>query len=129
MMGASSATILVVDDDEDMRTVFTLSLGHVGYRVITAVSSTEALRAAREEHPQAVVLDLSERAADGWEILRRLKASPATSDIPVVKVTGWAHLQQRKREAGCAAYLPKPVRLEALCTAVNSAVRQAAAKS
>ena len=126
MMGASSATVLVVDDDEDMRTMFTRSLGHVGYRIITAVSSTEALRAAREEHPQAVVLDLSERAADSWEIVRHLKASPATSHIPVVMVTGWADLDQRKRDDGCAAYLPKPVRLEALCTAVNSAVREAA---
>jgi len=123
MMGVSSATVLVVDDDDDMRTVFTLSLGHVGYRVITASSSSEALRAAREEHPQAVVLDLSERAADGWEVVRRLKASPATSDIPVVMVIGWADLDYHKRDDNCAAYLPKPVRLEALCTAVDSAVR------
>lgn len=127
MMGASSATVLVVDDDEDMRTVFTLSLGHVGYRVITAASSAEALRAAREEHPQAVVLDLSAQGADGWEVVRRLKASPATSDIPVVMVTGWADLDDRTRREGCAAYLPKPVRLEALCTAVDSAVRSARA--
>jgi len=127
MMGASSATVLVVDDDEDMRTVFTLSLGHVGYRVITAASGAEALRAAREEHPQAVVLDLSEESADSWDVVRRLKASPATSDIPVVMVTGWADLDYRTREEGCAAYLPKPVRLEALCTAVDTAVRSARA--
>ena len=116
------STVLVVEDDEHTRHVFSAGLGHVGYRVITAATGTEGLRAARDEHPDVIVLDLSIAGADGWEVVRCLKASRTTGDIPVLLVTGYSNLGNRARAEGCAGYLTKPIRLDALRTAVASAL-------
>ena len=69
MQGASlGATVLVVEDDADTRMVYSDGLGHSGYRVITAATGMDGLRAARDEHPDVILLDLSLRGADGWEV-------------------------------------------------------------
>ena len=116
----AKSTVLVVEDDEDMRDVYSAGLGHVGYRVITAATGTDGLRAARDEHPDVIVLDLSIAGADGWEVVRCLKASQKTGDIPVLLVTGYSNLANRARAEGCAGYLTKPLRLDTLRTAVAS---------
>jgi CheY-like chemotaxis protein len=116
----AKSTVLVVEDDEDMRDVYSAGLGHVGYRVITAATGTDGLRAARDEHPDVIVLDLAIAGADGWEVVRCLKASQKTGDIPVLLVTGYSNLANRARAEGCAGYLTKPIRLDALRTAVAS---------
>jgi CheY-like chemotaxis protein len=116
----AKSTVLVVEDDEDMRDVYSAGLGHVGYRVIPAATGTDGLRAARDEHPDVIVLDLAIAGADGWEVVRCLKASQKTGDIPVLLVTGYSNLANRARAEGCAGYLTKPIRLDALRTAVAS---------
>ena len=116
----AKSTVLVVEDDEDMRHLYSAGLGNVGYRVITAATGTDGLRAARDEHPDVIVLDLSIAGADGWEVVRCLKASQKTGDIPVLLVTGYSNLANRARAEGCAGYLTKPIRLDTLRTAVAS---------
>jgi CheY-like chemotaxis protein len=117
------ATVLVVEDDADTRMLYSDGLGYVGYRVITAASGVEGLRAARDEHPDVILLDLALAGADGWEVVRCLKASRATGDIPVLLVTGYTNLGGRAEAEGCAGYLTKPFRLDALRTAVASVIR------
>lgn len=120
----SETTVLVVEDDEDMRTVFSAALGHVGYHVITAATGIDGMRIARDTHPDVILLDLSLPGATGWEVVRRLKASTSTSDIPVLLVTGYTNVGWRARAEGCAACLTKPVRLDALRTTIASLVPQ-----
>jgi|SRR6476620_8865150 len=117
------ATVLVVEDDEDTRLLYSDGLGYVGYRVITAATGIEGLRAARDEHPDVILLDVALAGADGWEVIRCLKASQATGDIPVLLVTGYANLGERAEAEGCSGYLTKPFRLDALRTAVASVIR------
>jgi len=117
------ATVLVVEDDDDTRMVYSDGLGYVGYRVITASSGIEGLRAAHDEHPDVILLDLSLAGADGWEVVRCLKASQLTGDIPVILVTGYADLGERAEAEGCAGYLTKPIPLETLRTTIASLVR------
>jgi len=116
----SDATVLVVEDDEDMRRVFSAGLGHVGYQVITAATGIDGMRLAREQHPDVILLDLSLPGASGWEVVRKLKASNSTCDIPVLLVTGYTNVGWRARAEGCAAFLTKPVRLEALRNTIAS---------
>lgn len=116
----ASATVLVVEDDDDTRIVYSDGLGYAGYRVITASTGVEGLRAARDEHPDVILLDLSLTGADGWEVVRCLKASRLTGDIPVLLVTGYADLGERAEAEGCAGFLTKPIRLNALRTAIAS---------
>ena len=118
----NETTVLVVEDDEDMRTVFSAALGHVGYHVITAATGIDGMRIAHDTHPDVIQLDLSLPGATGWEVVRRLKSSNATSDIPVLLVTGYTNVGWRARAEGCAACLTKPVRLDALRSTIASLV-------
>ena len=114
------ATVLVVEDDEDACTVFSAALGHVGYRVLTAMTGMDGLRVARDAQPDVILLDLSLAGADGWEVVRCLKASRSTGNIPVLLVTGHADIGGRAEAEGCAGYLTKPIRLQTLQDAVQS---------
>jgi len=116
------AKVLVVEDDDDTRMVYSDGLGYVGYRVITASTGVDGLRAARDERPDVILLDLSLAGADGWEVVRCLKASRLTGDIPVLLITGYPDLGGRAAAEGCAGYLTKPIRLKTLQTAVASLV-------
>jgi len=114
--------VLVVEDDDDTRMVYSDGLGYAGYRVITASTGVDGLRAARDERPDVILLDLSLAGADGWEVVRCLKASRLTGDIPVLLITGYPDLGGRAAAEGCAGYLTKPIRLKTLQTAVASLV-------
>jgi len=116
------AKVLVVEDDDDTRMVYSDGLGYAGYRVITVSTGVDGLRAARDERPDVILLDLSLAGADGWEVVRCLKASRLTGDIPVLLITGYPDLGGRAAAEGCAGYLTKPIRLKTLQTAVASLV-------
>ena len=115
----ATATVLVVEDDDDTRKVYSDGLGFAGYRVITAATGIDGLRAARDEQPDVILLDLSLAGADGWEVVRCLKASRLTGDIPVLLITGYPDLGGRAAAEGCAGFLTKPIRLKTLQTAVE----------
>lgn len=118
----NETTVLVVEDDEDMRTVFSAALDHVGYHVITAATGIDGMQMARDNHPDVILLDLSLPGATGWEVVRRLKASNSTAGIPVLLVTGYTDVGWRARAEGCAACLTKPVRLDELRNRIASLV-------
>jgi two-component system cell cycle response regulator DivK len=107
---AARPVVLLVDDIEDCRDVYGQFLAHAGYRVVEAADGQEALVKAVSLRPDVIVMDLWMPHLDGWESIRRLKASPATADIPVLVLTGDAYAQARQEavNAGCQAYLVKP---------------------
>ena len=80
-------TVLVIDDDPNALDLLGRTLQGAGVRVLTASDGREALRLARSLHPVAITLDAMMPGMDGWEVLRELKADPATRDIPVIMVT------------------------------------------
>lgn len=105
------ATILLVEDNLDNRAIYRTILEHFGYEVVEAADGEEAIRIARERHPDLVLMDISIPVVDGWEATRLLKADRATHDIPVIALTAHALPADRARseEAGCDGYLAKPV--------------------
>jgi len=102
--------ILVVDDFEDNREMYTQFLRFSGYRVAEAVDGVEALDKAAALKPDLIVMDLSLPRMDGWEATRRLKKDPVTSHIPVVALTGHALAGHAEgaRAAGCDSFVTKP---------------------
>lgn len=106
-----SRTILLVEDHEDNRIVYSTILQHFGYRVLLAGDGAEGVRLAREDHPDLILMDVSIPVMDGWEATRTLKADPATAMIPVIALTAHALQSDRDRavEVGCDGYLAKPV--------------------
>lgn len=103
--------LLLVDDDPDIVMVARFALERAGgHRVTTAGSAAEALERAREEIPDAIVLDLLLPDADGLEVLDRLRREPGLERVPVVFLTGKADDERRDRllGAGAVGVIAKP---------------------
>jgi CheY-like chemotaxis protein len=102
--------VLLVDDSEDNREVYAQYLAFSGFRVEIAVDGVEAVEKAASLHPDVIVMDLSLPRLDGWEATRQIKSAPATSDIPVIALTGHAVSESKRRalDVGCSGYLTKP---------------------
>jgi CheY-like chemotaxis protein len=79
--------VLVVDDDPAVREQLSSILGERGYRVETASGGAEGLALIRQHRPDAVILDLMMPDVDGFTVLERLRADPATLDLPVIVLT------------------------------------------
>lgn len=106
-----SRLVLVIEDDPDQRRFLERMLGGSGWRVVAAADGEAGLVAAREQRPDAIILDIMMPKLNGYQTCRLLKADPATRAIPVVIVTTkdqpadefWA------KEVGADAFLAKPV--------------------
>jgi PAS domain S-box-containing protein len=109
-------TALVVDDSTVSRRILASLLESAGFQVITATGGLEGIDLARKHHPHVVFMDVKMADLDGFSATRRLGADPATAGIPVIVVSASAFgdTRQAAKDAGCVAYLPKPVRAEAL---------------
>lgn len=101
-------TILVIDDDEAARDLFSQYLRKEGYTVITASSGEEGLHLARVTCPVAITTDVMMPGMDGWDVLAAIKDDPDLADIPVIVMTigGGAH---RAYALGAAEFMTKPV--------------------
>lgn len=103
--------ILVVDDEDDIREVATLSLEMVaGYEVLGARSGRDGINIATVEQPDAILLDVMMPDMDGPTTLEYLRTQPSTADIPVVFLTAKVQPSERARFAslGAKAVLSKP---------------------
>jgi CheY-like chemotaxis protein len=111
-----TASALVVDDDKLLLRLVELNLAKMGIRVLLAQSGQEALKLAISEHPDLILLDIMMPVMDGYEVLRKLKSTKETADIPVVMITARSSLMDRRRceEMGAAGYITKPFQLEDL---------------
>lgn len=105
------ATILLVEDNLDNRTIYRVLLEHFGYQVHEAHNGQEALDQARTVLPDLILMDISIPLIDGYEATRILKGDPATRAIPIIALTAHALKtdQERVEATGFDGYLAKPV--------------------
>jgi CheY-like chemotaxis protein len=108
--------ILLVEDNELSRVMLSRRLARRGYEVLTAADGEEAVATARGGAPDLILMDMSLPVIDGWEATRRLKAGPATRDIPIIALTALALASDERmaRDAGCDDFDTKPVDLPRL---------------
>lgn len=104
-------TVLLVEDNEDNRFIYTTILTRRGYRVVEARTGEEGVRLALAERPDLILMDVSLPVMDGLAATERLKADVATSQTPIIALTAHAMASDRARaaEAGCDGYLVKPI--------------------
>jgi CheY-like chemotaxis protein len=108
--------VLIVDDSEDIRNVFSTFLEHEGFSVLAAADGTRGITLARKHRPKVIVMDGGLPGLSGWDALRQIKADPELSDIPTLFVTGDGRTGAAERAfaAGAAGFLLKPFPLEQL---------------
>ena len=114
--------ILVVDDNLLNQKLVLVTLRIEGYQVRAAFDATEAQAVLQSWRPRLILMDLQLPGLDGLELTRRLKADPATRDIPIVAVTAFAMKGDDLRafQAGCDGYISKPIDVRALPALVSS---------
>lgn len=119
-----SATILVVDDSNDIRVILQRLLIAAGYRVILATNGQEAICLARQYRPELVLLDLNMPVLDGWEAARRIRAEPALDETLIVAMTGYRFdsAAHTALAAGCHTVLFKPFDVAELLSNVATSV-------
>jgi len=103
--------ILVVEDQQDNRQILRDLLVSADYEMTEAENGEEALAAVAKQRPDLILMDIQLPIMDGYEATRRIKANPEWKAIPIIVVTSYALSgdEAKAREAGCDAYVTKPI--------------------
>ena len=126
--GPRSERVLIVDDVPDNLALLHDALDESGYTVYVATSGEAALARARQAQPDIVLLDAVMPGMDGFELARRLKATPATAGIPLIFMTGLTETEHlvAALEAGGADYVTKPIKPKEVLARMQVHLRAAA---
>jgi CheY-like chemotaxis protein len=117
--------LLYMEDNEDNLYMLTLRFDVLGgYEIVSAPDGATGLELATEERPDLILMDLNLPVVDGWEATRRLKADPATRDIPIIALTAHAMAGDREKAlaAGCDEFDTKPVEFDRLLAKIEQAL-------
>ena len=114
-------TLLLVEDNEDNRIIYSTVLRHLGYEVVEAMDGLQAVALARSRLPDLILMDISIPEMDGWEATRVLRADETTKHIPIIALTAHALPDDRERatSVGFTAYLAKPIEPRAVVAEVQ----------
>jgi len=118
-------TVLVVDDSASMRQLVSFALKSAGYEVSAAVHGKDALDKANGIKVDMVITDLNMPEMDGIELIKQLRAKPATKFTPIVMLTTESQetKKQQGKQAGASGWLVKPFKPEELLDVVKKFVR------
>ena len=114
--------ILLVDDSTTMIMMERMALAGTGYQLLAARDGEEAVKTARDQKPDLILLDVVMPKMDGFEVCRRLRAEDPTRDIPIIMVStrGEEGNIEKGFDSGCTDYVLKPLNGMELLTKVKS---------
>ncbi len=125
---ASGKTILVVDDETEIRKMLVRLLTRAGHHVVEADRGLSALRLVKERQPDLIVLDAMLPEVHGFEIARRIKGSQRYGHIPIIMVSavyrGWRYAEDLKQSCGVDHFIEKPFRIAEVLSAVDASLRR-----
>ena len=106
-----SLTVLLVEDTEDNRFMMRRLLEMTGYRVVEAMNGEEAVKLAKAECPQLILMDLSLPVIDGLAATRLIRKLPHCQRTPIIAVSAHdtSDFQSEALQAGCDSYITKPI--------------------
>jgi CheY-like chemotaxis protein len=121
LLATQGATVLIVDDDPLVQQLLGGELEREGFRVIVCGDGVQALRAARERRPSAILLDIYLPKLHGWDVLTEIKSDPQLATIPVI-IISVEEQRARGYSLGACEYLVKPVEPEQLVSVVRRSI-------
>jgi two-component system cell cycle response regulator DivK len=124
----SRQQILVVEDQEDNRTILRDLLTSAGFEVLEAVTGEEGIQMAEAHRPDLILMDIQLPVVDGYEATRRIKSNPTLSAIPIIAVTSYAMSgdEMEAMRAGCDGYISKPFSPRSLLATVRDILTRSA---
>jgi two-component system cell cycle response regulator DivK len=114
-------TVLVVEDDPDIRELLKITLELAGYRVIEAENGFDGIQAARQNEPDAILMDMSMPLMDGCQCTRLIRQNSRLAKVPIIACTAYNRWEWRGKAilAGCTDFLTKPVEVPKLLTMLS----------
>jgi two-component system, cell cycle response regulator DivK len=124
----TAKTVLIVEDNELNMKLFHDLLDAHGYRTLQTRNGMDALRLAREQRPDLILMDIQLPEVSGLEVIRWLKDDETLRDIPIIAVTAFAMKgdEERIRRGGCEAYISKPISINMFLDTVRRHLGEAA---
>lgn len=122
----ATQTLLLVDDDPQLRHVVSMFFELEGYQVIQAKDGTEAKALLEQTVPDVILLDLMMPDIPGIEICRHVRADKRLRDVPVIVFTAADMKEEELRSAGADRFITKPYSLEGLRRVVRTLIRESA---
>jgi len=118
-------TILIVDDNPDIRELFSTFLNIAGFSTMAVGGGAECIELLKTTRPDLILLDIMMEPMDGWQTLKLIKSQPENRDIPVFMVTGKAitETEQQMYNGDFKIYLMKPVTPQRLKDAVDGILK------
>jgi CheY-like chemotaxis protein len=116
-----SATILLVEDNEQNRYLATFLLQRKGHMVIHAANGEAAIERVCESRPDLILMDIQMPKMDGYEAAERIRTMPGLDAVPIIAVTSFAMLGDREKalRMGFAGYIEKPISPETFVSDVT----------
>ncbi|MDR3581802.1 MAG: response regulator [Candidatus Pacebacteria bacterium] len=124
------ALILLVDDEEDVLSVYKAKLDKVGFRTVTAGDGAQAIKIAAEQHPDLILMDMKMPVMDGVAAQQKLNEDPATKDIKVVFLTAFSDPsspetdQTIAKQVGAIDFIKKGIGLDELVDKVRGYLKK-----
>ena len=130
--GAAVRRLLYVEDNEDNLYMLQLWFDVLGgYEILSARDGAAGIAMAAVERPDLILMDLNLPEIDGWEATRRLKADPATCDIPIIALSAHAMAGdcEKALATGCDDFDTKPIEFDRLLAKIEQALGAKASES
>ena len=120
--------ILIVEDNEKNMYLISFILKKNGYEVIEATSGEQGVELAIKEKLDLIIMDLQLPGIDGLEATKRLRASKADGEIPIIALTSYAMIGDKEKalEAGCTGYIEKPINPDTVLSQIEKYLKKQA---
>lgn len=115
-------TIIVVEDDESLKTAYGTMLAGAGYNVILS-SDAEAMDHVRQHKPDLIILDAKLNVVSGKDICSELKSQPTTKDIPIIIISGYPEAVRYVKDFGADEFVLKPFDVAYVLNLISAKIR------
>jgi DNA-binding response OmpR family regulator len=120
----STKSILIIEDDPDIRNLLSIRLRHAGYTTLEAANGTDGLRVVHEKRPSLVILDIGLPGMDGWQVLQRIR-DITTTPVMILSARGLEAEKVRGLQSGADDYVTKPFGHQELVARIGVLLRRA----